>query len=298
MLKIDGDKVRKLREDQGLTQLFLATSVEVTTDTISRWENKRYPTIKKENALKLAAALEVDIEDILLQDNEPEKVLENKVINQTVEAETVPKKGKNLLFVPLLLLLAGIAAWLLKPSSPEVNVYGRRILPAHTPVGQPFPVIIRIDIGSNAEAVSLILKEIVPPDVRIIHGSPEFSTLDRKKGSMKWIKKIDRDMVFGYLAGTEPDFQQKGLRFSGTITLRRKGQRTKKVHGDESLGIAPFHWADSNMDNKISDEEILMVYDEYSDLKELGLNIDLIEEMWLGAGYDYDQKQHKFIIKE
>lgn len=283
-----------------MTQLYLATSVEVTTDTISRWENKRYPTIKKENALKLAAALEVDIADILLDEEEEDQVLvESKEIDQAVVPETAsPEKEKNLLFIPLLLLVAGIVAWLLWPSSPVVNVRGRRILPAHTPGGQPFPVAIRIDINSNTDAVSLILKEVVPASVRVMHGSPDFSTIDRHKGLIKWIKKIDRDMVFGYLARTEPDYQQHDVKFSGTITLRRKGQQTKKVHGDERLEITPFHWADSNMDNKISDEEILMVYDEYSDLKDLGLDIDQIEEMWLGAGYSFDQDQHKFIIKE
>ncbi|MBW2329248.1 MAG: helix-turn-helix transcriptional regulator [Deltaproteobacteria bacterium] len=46
MIRIDGAKVRQLREDRGLTQLYMATAVEVTTDTISRWENRRYPTIR------------------------------------------------------------------------------------------------------------------------------------------------------------------------------------------------------------------------------------------------------------
>ncbi len=74
MVKIDGAKVRRLREEQGLTQLFLATSVEVTTDTISRWENKRYPAIKKENGLKLAETLGVELNDILESDDKQEDV--------------------------------------------------------------------------------------------------------------------------------------------------------------------------------------------------------------------------------
>ena len=56
MTRIDGDKVRSLREAKGLTQLYIATVVGVTTDTISRWENKRYPSVKEENARKLAEA--------------------------------------------------------------------------------------------------------------------------------------------------------------------------------------------------------------------------------------------------
>ncbi|MGB3225713.1 MAG: helix-turn-helix transcriptional regulator, partial [Desulforhopalus sp.] len=65
MVKIDGAKIKLLREQQGLTQLYLATAVEVTTDTISRWENRRYPSIKKDNGLKLAEALNVQLEEIL-----------------------------------------------------------------------------------------------------------------------------------------------------------------------------------------------------------------------------------------
>ncbi len=37
MVRISGEKLRSLREQQELTQLYLATAVEVTTETISRW---------------------------------------------------------------------------------------------------------------------------------------------------------------------------------------------------------------------------------------------------------------------
>ena len=300
MLQIDGDKIRNLRESQGVTQLFLATSVGVTTDTISRWENKRYPTIKKENAFKLAEVLEVDIAEILLKNHENEDKISAEVKEDQEEKEdkSSPVKGKMPLFIPLLLLLVGAAVWLLRPSPPVVNVRCHRVLPAQTPAGQPFPVVIRVDIGDSTDSVSLILKENVPEKVQIIRGSPPFSILDRDKGVIKWIKKIDRSMIFGYLAGTDPGYQFEKISLSGSITLRRKGQQVKKVHGDGQLEVAPFHWADSNRDNKISDEEILVVYDEYSDLKDLGLDIDQIEEMWLGAGYSFDQEQHKFVIKE
>ncbi len=76
MVKIDGAKVKLLREKQGLTQLYIATAVQVTTDTISRWENKRYPSIKKENGLNLAEALGVDLEYLLetVTDDSPQTV--------------------------------------------------------------------------------------------------------------------------------------------------------------------------------------------------------------------------------
>ena len=66
MVNIDGARIRRIREEKGLTQLYVATVVGVTTDTISRWENRRYPNIKKENAVKLAEALETRMADILI----------------------------------------------------------------------------------------------------------------------------------------------------------------------------------------------------------------------------------------
>ena len=109
MVKIDGAKVRSLREARGLTQLFLATAVEVTTDTISRWENKRYPTIKRENGLKLAEALEVDLDEILEKSTE-EEIQEDPAEREAVEeapsnppAESEPKPPRK--FSPFIVVM-------------------------------------------------------------------------------------------------------------------------------------------------------------------------------------------------
>ena len=94
MVKIDGSRVRNLRESKGLTQLYIATVVGVTTDTISRWENNRYPTIRRENALKLAEALEVPLDDILL-----------KPAGETSGADTSLRKTSPILWLLLALLI-------------------------------------------------------------------------------------------------------------------------------------------------------------------------------------------------
>ena len=65
MVLIDGAKVKELREKQGLTQLYMATVVGVTTETISRWENRRYPSIKGDNAEKLAGAFGLSLVGLL-----------------------------------------------------------------------------------------------------------------------------------------------------------------------------------------------------------------------------------------
>ncbi|RMF44936.1 MAG: XRE family transcriptional regulator, partial [Deltaproteobacteria bacterium] len=64
-VSIDGRVIRQIREDKKLTQLYVAKVVGVTTDTISRWENNRYPSIKRDNALLLSEALEVPVETLL-----------------------------------------------------------------------------------------------------------------------------------------------------------------------------------------------------------------------------------------
>ena len=64
---LDAAEVKRIREGQQLTQFYVSKVVGVTTDTISRWENNRYPTIRRENALKLAEALDVQLGDLLLK---------------------------------------------------------------------------------------------------------------------------------------------------------------------------------------------------------------------------------------
>jgi len=206
-----------------------------------------------------------------------------------------PRFSPLSLFV-LVLVLAGLVAWWMRPAPKTVDVRAHRILPAHSPHDRPFPVVIHVDSGDSDDALSLILKETVPQGVTILTSIPSFSDQDKKSGELKWIQKISGKKVFAYMARFASEVGQETVRFTGSITLRRKGQQTKLVHGGEKLKIAPFHWADTDGDGRISDEEILTVYDEFSDIAGLGLDIDQVEEMWLGSGYRYDSESGNFII--
>ena len=116
MIRIDGSKIRQIREQKGLTQLYVATAVDVTTDTVSRWENKRYPSIKKENGQKLAEALEVELEAILETDeNHQTTRLETGQEKASFQQETTllseqSNNGKNVFSSPgkILLFFLGI----------------------------------------------------------------------------------------------------------------------------------------------------------------------------------------------
>ena len=67
-VRVDGDKIRLLREAKGLTQLYVAEVAKVSVDTVSRWENNRTPAVKRDNAEALAQALEVELPEILQED--------------------------------------------------------------------------------------------------------------------------------------------------------------------------------------------------------------------------------------
>lgn len=289
MVNIDGAKVKLLRESQGLTQLYLATAVQVTTDTISRWENKRYPSIKKENGLNLAKALGVELEDLL------------ETAAVTSSPQTVDIKASSLKRNwPLLILSATIAViigavglFFIHVPSP-VTLSAERILPAHYIPGQPFPVLIKVT-GAPAGPTALILKEGFPHDGKIIKTVPAVNASGLRNGEIKWLKKIEQKALFSYVLRIEG--QETGnLQFNGNIAINRSSAKTMSISGETIMSSGKHHWADINGDNIISDSEILTVYDQYSEIDGLGLDIDLIEEIWLGSGYKWDQKTSSFEI--
>ena len=291
MVNIDGAKVKLLRESQGLTQLYLATAVQVTTDTISRWENKRYPSIKKENGLNLAEALGVELEELL----------ETTAASPPPQTEE-PKASSFKKNWPLLILSATIAAiigavslFFIHSPSP-VALSAERILPARCILGQPFPVIIKVT-GAPAGSTALILKEEFPQNAKIIKTIPEINVAGLKNAEIKWLRKIEEQAVFSYVLRIEGQ-KTDNLLFNGNIAINRSSANTVKISGNTEIRSGKYHWADSNGDNIISDNEILTVYDQYSEIDGLGLDIDLIEEIWLGSGYNWDTKTSSFEILE
>ena len=125
MVRIDGAKIRQQRENQKLTQLYISTIVGVTTDTISRWENKHYQSIKLENAEKLAQALEVPFEDILKQEETPEP--EPQVSDFQTQAHENPqpsgrRKRAIILAALLIVVISGIVLYSIFSQLPQFSV--------------------------------------------------------------------------------------------------------------------------------------------------------------------------------
>lgn len=304
MVKIDGGKIKQLREQQGLTQLYLATAVQVTTDTISRWENKRYPTIKKENGLKLADALNVVLEDLLLVDEPTEEpsVIQEKEEKQdssppvAMRHPGVKKTWPLILLSAALMVVVVILGWLFLGSTSVKSIHATRILPGQSIPGHPFPVIIEIT-GISEKPVALIIKEHVPAGASIMSTYPEASSINNDTNEIKWLGKVTEDTIFAYTVSLSSSAGSKEV-FHGNAALNKNSEDMPIIEGPNSVTLGDFHWADADQDNVISDKEILSVYDQYADFKEFDLEMDTIEEIWLGSGYKWNTESQQFEIKE
>ena len=301
MAQIDGSKVRSLREAKGLTQLYIATVVGVTTDTISRWENKRYPSIKEENALKLAEALEVTLDDILEKEEETAKPEETPTA--AVSQSRPPKLNRILLWLILMIVVLLLPfVWYSFKQPEPVTISATRLLPPHTPVGQTFPVIIQVKTKQQVP-FSLILKETLPADCEPIASAPPFTGMDKKTGNLKWIIRTNGHVTtFVYLAKrlvTESSTSSDAsLHFSGSVTLRDKKSSETTIAGSIVLPLADHHWADANRDNRIEDAEILTVYDTFSALDNVEYDWQKIDDIWSGEGYHWDESKQEYIIQQ
>lgn len=302
MVRIDGGKVKQLREQKGLTQLYVATVVQVTTDTISRWENKRYPTIKKENGIRLAEALEVELNEILeteAEDDEQEELV-------TISSDPLPHPeaaisekalhSRQILLLCTLgvVILFAVLGWFHFRQNTPLHITAKRILPSKCTSGQPFPVTIEVT-GNKAAPLTIILKEQLPENMSVQITEPPLPSSSTKNSTLKWLQKIEGKMLFTYIAKLSKPLQQ-GQTLSGTVAASNSIGDPVPVTGNNSIELSNFHWADSDGDNVISDKEILAVYDQYGDLEKLGIDIDLIEEIWLGSGYSWNVKKKKYEI--
>lgn len=296
MANIDGEKIRNLREAKGLTQLYVATVVGVTTDTISRWENRRYPNIKQENAEKLAEALEVQLAEIL-EDEKPEEPELSE--EKTPIITPVRGSGRNWLrLIPIFLMaLVLAAAWRFYGRQPEPPpISADRVMPSHVPAGEVFPVVIHVDLMA-AETFPLIIKETIPTGCNPLLSAPRFTSFDVKQSILKWISRTGVEKTtFAYLVKT-PTAVAGGSRlgFIGMVTLKDSGSLAA-ITGSNEIEVADYHWADTNRDNRIDDEEILTAYDRYAALDQLDYDWSGIDEIWSGQGYRWDSGKRRYAI--
>jgi len=287
---IDGEMIRKIREEKHLTQFYVSKVVAVTVDTVSRWENNRYPTIMRGNAVKLAAALEVDLDTILKQESVEES---SEMI--LPEQSTNRKKQFYLLMASIVLL---ILLYLVLQSifQPPPVLRARRILPPYAAPGSR--ILIQTELALDKSLKGLILKEKIPVGWHLLESSPEVSHLDMTTGIARWIFKKPplKTRVF-YLLEVPVDLSTHAeISIHGEVIANPEGQRSiVPVQAVGSMQIRPLHWADTNGNQIIDDLEILEVSDLTESASFLNLEWDLIETIWEAGAYRWEPEKKKFI---
>jgi transcriptional regulator with XRE-family HTH domain len=289
---IDGARIKSVREAKKLTQLYVANVVGVTTDTISRWENNRYPTIKRDNAEKLASALEVDLAEILrLEEPSPNP--------DTTSPVPAPRSKRRLLMIglaALLFLLLGlfILARSLVPAPRAV-----RWTPRFAAPGEIIPVQIKIT-RQGAENSGFILKEELPKGWKLVRALPASSSADPSGSGIKWLipggsLSVTVSYTVQVPASPAPGSQAS---FKGEIVLHAgELNRTEAVTGPGAIRIGAFHWADTNGDARIDDDEIMPAYYLCEEMKGLDLDWKTVEAVWSGKGYRWDVKDGYTVLK-
>jgi transcriptional regulator with XRE-family HTH domain len=288
---LDGAVLKRLREEKRLTQLYVSKVVGVTTDTVSRWENNRYPSMRRENALKLAEALEVPVEELLRESAE--------------EASSAPPQpvGRRLWLIAgiglLIVVIVGLLVIQLRRqerSGAVAAIVAERVLPRHAAPGAGIPVQVRLDRQDPEQG--FILRENLPKGWKLLQSSPPPSSLDNDKGVARWIVKVgDLRESIVYLVevgsvgggGGDPVFRGEIVAATGS------SQQAVPVGGDERMIIKPIHWADQNGDGRIDDGEMLQA--SYTVDEMVGVHIDWLEleRLWSAGGYRWDAGRDRFV---
>jgi transcriptional regulator with XRE-family HTH domain len=287
---VDGNALRRIREEKRLTQLYVSKVVGVTTDTVSRWENNRYPTIRRENAVKLAEALEVDLEDILKQDVQAQPIPENQQSKSFI---------KRFWPIAAIVLLALSLIWFFIPQRKvpfDPQLQARRILPPHVAPGHE--LLVQLVLATEAPLKGMILKEEFPPGWKFISSEPEAASVDIATGVARWIfRNPETPLHVYYRLGVPHDVQpEKKIAVSGELIANPDGQQlVLPISAAQQTSIRPFHWADTNADYVIDDMEILIFSELTENTSELDEEWYLVEQIWHSGSYRWDNVYYRFV---
>ncbi len=272
-LRLDAAAIKRIREQQELTQLYVARMVGVTTDTISRWENKQFPTVKRGNAERLAAALEVELEEILPREA------------GAASAQDVPRQRRCYW---LLLAAATVAVILLVLFGVRQRrqVQAQRVLPSYASAGAVIPVQLRISGSDHG-----VVREKLPVGWHFVAAVPPPASVDERSGVLRWIIHSSGNMAqIVYLAKVADDAQRNAMAcFSGEVTARNGNERMRtELIGAECLVIDHINWADLNGDCVVDDDEMLDASYISENAPDLPLDLDSVEQLWIEDHYYWD----------
>jgi len=287
---LDGSVLKQLREEKRLTQLYVSKVVGVTTDTISRWENNRYPSMRRENALKLAEALEVPVEELL---RKPEPVADEAPAPRALKPIAI---AGALTLVMLTVLLASLLWRGSNQPPPPATITAERILPNYAAPGTGIPV--QVKLTQRADDSGFILREYLPKGWKLLQASPPASSLDNDNGMVRWIVKAgDARERIVYLVQVDAQAApgSSGV-FQGEVVAGAGGGKTAvPVNGDGRVSVAPVLWADLNGDGHIDDSEMLQASHTVDAMPGVYIDWLELERMWNAGGYRWDEERRRFV---
>lgn len=283
---IDGHAVRRIREEKRLTQLYVAKVVGVTTDTVSRWENNRYPTIRRDNALGLADALEVELADILKKETPP---------------APAPVKsggsGRSLGFVVVGVALLVVVVLFYRNRMADLPVLtAGRTVPVFAAPGSR--ILVKVDIASEKDLKGMILKERFPAGWKLLDAVPGASSVEPGASGARWIFRAPkRQISVYYMLRVAADAGADSTpTISGEVIANPDGRHSAvTIENSRAMQVKPLHWADVNGNGIIDDLEILDVSEMTEQTGPLDLGWDLIETLWEAGGYRWDAGKTAFV---
>lgn len=306
---LDGAAVRRIREEKRLTQLYVAKVVGVTTDTISRWENNRYPTVRRENLFKLAEALESPADLLIKADLVAgECAAEEEHVETVASAVPLERALRARFFLYLggtVLLLGGLGFLFYRWVSPtffpvfpsaSVDFTASRILPRYAAPGMIIPVRLRLNVDDATKRY--IIREHFPPGWEVIEASPPASSIDNQDGMARWIVKPgeERSLIV-YLVRVDARSPLGMIaRFRGEIVanLDEKNQAISSV-GETEMTVGPYNWSDLDGDSSIDDAEMLEASLAFEELDGVHLDWQDLERLWDAGHYRFDPVRRRFI---
>ncbi len=299
-VNLDSEAIRRIREEKKLTQLYVAKVVGVTTDTVSRWENNRYPSIKRENAVRLAEALEVDVEEIL-EKNEEDAQSAGEEVGASQSAPLHKAKSKRiwLLLSPALITVAGVFLfWVFQRQDPLVGQFeGYRSLPPYAAPGDVIPVHIRLETEDTVKGY--ILRESFPKGWQLVEAAPPPTSLNNEEGVARWIIKPGDErtrVVYRLRVGEHVNEIPSTAGFTGEIIVKPNGRNhSVSLSGDGAVQVDRVLWADLNGDGVVDDGEMLEASDTVDEMKGVHMDWDALEAIWDAGGYRWDKEGQSFV---
>lgn len=285
-VSIDGHAIRRIREEKRLTQLYVAKVVGVTTDTVSRWENNRYPTIRRDNALNLAEALEVELDEILKSEEE------------SVEEAQKTEPGKPWPILSLLALLLVGGAWFLLQGNaePEPIIHAERLQPRYAAPGSR--ILVRVQVAMDKPLKGVIIKEQFPKGWKLIDAVPSASSIGSQSETARWmLRNPAQQTTIAYLLEVDSSAQSGShAQIAGEVIANPDGQRSSMlVSSAKQMQIAPLHWVDADGNQVIDDMEIIEISDLFDETAALRSEWDQIEKIWDAGGYRWDGGIGQFV---